>query len=50
VEAHQAEEEAKAAASRARLILEAAAKAPQSDTVGNSLVFVGPSGSRKRSN
>ena len=50
VEAHQAEEEAKAAASRAKLILENAAKSPQSDSVGNSLVFVGPTGGRKRSN
>jgi diguanylate cyclase (GGDEF)-like protein len=50
VEAHQAEDEAKAAASRAKLILENAAKAPQSDAVGNSLVFVGPTGGRKRSN
>ena len=50
VEAHQAEDEAKAAASRAKLVLEAAAKAPQSEAVGNSLVFVGPTGSRKRNN
>jgi hypothetical protein len=50
VEAHQAEEESKAAAARAKLILENAAKAPQSDTVGNALVFVGPGGGRKRSN
>jgi len=50
VEAHQAEEEAKAAASRAKLILENAAKSPQSDSVGSSLVFVGPTGGRKRSN
>ena len=50
VEAHQAEEESKAAAARAKLILENAAKAPPSDTVGNALVFVGPSGGRKRSN
>ena len=50
VEAHQAEDEAKAAASRAKLILENAAKSPQSDAVGNSLVFVGPTGGRKRSN
>ena len=50
VEAHQAEDEAKAAAARAKLILESAAKAPQSDVVGNSLVFVGPTGGRKRSN
>ena len=50
VEAHQAEDESKAAASRAKVILEAAAKAPQSETVGNSLVFVGPTGSRKRNN
>jgi diguanylate cyclase (GGDEF)-like protein len=49
VEAHQAEEEAKAAASRAKLILENAAKSPQSDAIGNSLVFVGPTGGRKRS-
>jgi hypothetical protein len=50
VEAHLAEDEAKAAVSRAKLILENAAKAPQSDVVGNSLVFVGPTGGRKRSN
>jgi diguanylate cyclase (GGDEF)-like protein len=50
VEAHQAEDEANAAAARAKLILETAAKSPQSDVVGNSLVFVGPTGSRKRSN
>jgi diguanylate cyclase (GGDEF)-like protein len=50
VEAHQAEEESKAAAARAKLILENAAKAPPSDTVGNALVFVGPGGGRKRSN
>jgi diguanylate cyclase (GGDEF)-like protein len=50
VEAHQAEEEAKAAASRAKVILENAAKSPQSDAIGNSLVFVGPTGGRKRSN
>ena len=50
VEAHQAEEESKAAAARAKLILENAAKAPHSDTVGNALVFVGPGGGRKRSN
>jgi diguanylate cyclase (GGDEF)-like protein len=50
VEAHQAEDEAKAAASRAKLILENAAKSPQSDAIGNSLVFVGPTGGRKRSN
>jgi diguanylate cyclase (GGDEF)-like protein len=50
VEAHQAEDESKAAAARARLILENAAKTPQADVVGSSLVFVGPSGGRKRSN
>jgi hypothetical protein len=50
VEAHQAEDEAKAAAARAKLILENAAKSPQSDAVGSSLVFVGPTGSRKKSN
>jgi diguanylate cyclase (GGDEF)-like protein len=50
VEAHQAEEESKAAAARAKLILENAAKAPTSDAVGNALVFVGPGGGRKRSN
>ncbi|MDB6014008.1 MAG: hypothetical protein JWL65_6258 [Gammaproteobacteria bacterium] len=50
VEAHQAEEESKAAAARAKLILENAAKAPPSDGVGNALVFVGPGGGRKRSN
>jgi predicted signal transduction protein with EAL and GGDEF domain len=50
VEAHQAEDEAKAAASRAKLILENAAKSPESAGVGSSLVFVGPTGGRKRSN
>jgi diguanylate cyclase (GGDEF)-like protein len=50
VEAHQAEEESNAAAARARLILEAAAKAPQAEAAGNALVFVGPTGSRKRTN
>jgi hypothetical protein len=50
VEAHQAEEESKAAAARARLILENAAKTPQADAIGKSLVFVGPTGGRKRSN
>jgi diguanylate cyclase (GGDEF)-like protein len=50
VEAHQAPDEARTAAARARVILEAAAKAPVSDAVGNSLVFVGPTGSRKRTN
>ena len=49
VEAHVAEDESKAAAARAKHILETAAKAPQPQTVGNSLVFVGPTGSRKRS-
>jgi diguanylate cyclase (GGDEF)-like protein len=50
VEAHQAEDEAKAAASRAKLILENAAKSPESAVVDSSLVFVGPTGGRKRSN
>ena len=50
VEASQAEAESQAAASRARVILEAAARMPQSEAVGNSLVFVGPSISRKRGN
>jgi diguanylate cyclase (GGDEF)-like protein len=50
VEAHQAEAEAQAAASRAKVILEAAAKAAHSEAVGNSLVFVGPAASRKRTN
>jgi len=50
VEAAQAEDEALAAASRAKVIIEAAAKAPQSDAVGNSLVFVGPATPRKRTN
>jgi diguanylate cyclase (GGDEF)-like protein len=49
VEAHQAEDESKAAAARAKVILENAAKTPQ-DAVGSSLVFVGPTGGRKRSN
>jgi diguanylate cyclase (GGDEF)-like protein len=49
VEAHQAEEEARAAVSRARNVLEAAAKSPHAEAVGSSLVFVGPSG-RKRTN
>jgi diguanylate cyclase (GGDEF)-like protein len=50
VEAQQAADEARTAAARARVILEAAAKSPHADAVGNSLVFVGPTGSRKRSN
>jgi diguanylate cyclase (GGDEF)-like protein len=50
VEAHQAEAEAHAAAARAKVILEAAARAPQSEAVGNSLVFVGPLASRKKTN
>jgi len=50
VEASQAEDESKAASSRAKVILEAAARAPQSEAVGNSLVFVGPTTHRKRSN
>jgi diguanylate cyclase (GGDEF)-like protein len=50
VEASQAEAEARAAAARAKVILEAAAKAPQSDVVGNSLVFVAPGTPRKRTN
>ncbi len=50
VEAHQAEEESQAAAARAKLILENAAKAPQADAVGSALVFVGPTGGRKRTN
>jgi len=50
VEANQAEDEARAAASRAKVILEAAAKAPHSEAVGNSLVFVGPAKPRKRTN
>jgi diguanylate cyclase (GGDEF)-like protein len=48
VEANQAEAESKAAAARARVILEAAAKAPQTEAIGNSVVFVGPGTSRKR--
>jgi hypothetical protein len=50
VEASQAEAESQAAASRAKVIIEAAARAPQSEAMGNSLVFVGPSTHRKRSN
>jgi diguanylate cyclase (GGDEF)-like protein len=50
VEASQAEAESRAAGSRAKVIIEAAAKAPHSDAVGNSLVFVGPTTNRKRSN
>ena len=50
VEAHQAESEAAAAASRAKLILETAAKSPHSDAVGKPLVFVGPNAGRKRTN
>ena len=49
VEAHQAEEECRAAAARAKSVLEAAANAPQADNVGRSLVFIGP-GSREKSN
>jgi diguanylate cyclase (GGDEF)-like protein len=48
VEATQAETEARAAADRARVILEATAKIPQPEAVGSSLVFVGPTTSRKR--
>ena len=50
VEANRAEDEARAAASRARIILEAAAKAPQPDPAAGALVFVGPTGGRKRTN
>jgi diguanylate cyclase (GGDEF)-like protein len=50
VEANQAEAESQAAASRAKVIIEAAARAPQSEAMGNSLVFVGPTSHRKRSN
>jgi len=50
VEASQAEAESQAASSRAKVILEAAARAPESEAVGNSLVFVGPTTHRKRSN
>ena len=50
VEAGQAQDEAHAAAARAKVILEAAAKSPHPDAVGGSLVFVGPSGTRKRTN
>jgi diguanylate cyclase (GGDEF)-like protein len=50
VEANRAEDEARAAASRARIILEAAAKAPQPDATPGPLVFVGPTGGRKRTN
>jgi diguanylate cyclase (GGDEF)-like protein len=50
VEAHQAADEARTAAARAKVILEAAAKAPHADAVGSSLLFVGPTGSRKRTN
>jgi diguanylate cyclase (GGDEF)-like protein len=49
VEAHQAVDEARTAGARAKVILEAAAKSPQSEAVGNALVFVGPTGGRKRS-
>lgn len=50
VEASQAADEARTAAARAKVILEAAAKSPHAEAVGNSLVFVGPTGSRKRTN
>ncbi len=50
VEASQAADEARTAAARARVILEAAAKSPADEAVGNALVFVGPTGSRKRTN
>jgi EAL domain-containing protein (putative c-di-GMP-specific phosphodiesterase class I) len=50
VEANKAEDESRAATARARSILEAAAKSPNSDAVGSSLVFVGPATGRKRSN
>jgi diguanylate cyclase (GGDEF)-like protein len=50
VEAEQAADEARTAAARAKVILEAAAKSPHAEAVGSSLVFVGPTGSRKRSN
>jgi EAL domain-containing protein (putative c-di-GMP-specific phosphodiesterase class I) len=50
VEAQQASAEARTAAARAKVILEAAAKSPHADAAGNSLVFVGPTGSRKRTN
>ena len=47
VEANKAEDESRAATTRARSILEAATKSPHSDAVGSPLVFVGPTG-RKR--
>ena len=47
VEAHQAEDECRAAAARAKSVLEAAAKSPHADIGGRSLVFIGP-GTRKR--
>ncbi len=50
VEANRAEDEARAAAARARIILEAAAKAPQTEAAAGALVFVGPTGGRKRTN
>jgi diguanylate cyclase (GGDEF)-like protein len=50
VEAAQAEAEARASATRAKVILETAAKSAQADAGGSSLVFVGPGGGRKRTN
>jgi diguanylate cyclase (GGDEF)-like protein len=50
VEAHEAENEARAAGTRAKTILDNAAKSPQEDAAASSLVFVGPGGVRKRNN
>ena len=49
VEADQAENESRAAAARAKSILEAAAQAPQAETAGRSLVFMSPGSGRKKS-
>ena len=48
VEAHQAADEARTAASRAKVIIEAAQKAAHPESANSALVFVGPGG-RKRS-
>src|SRR6202035_5401692 len=50
VEANRAEDEANAAAARARTILEAAAKSALPETGACALVFVAPAGGRKTTN
>ena len=49
VEAHQAEDESRAAVARAKAALDAAARSPQAGTASRSLVFMNPGTSRKKS-